>query len=58
MPNSTKMETALKQISEWELPSTGRYWDDEKIRPMSYESAYGSTGVRHYFQQLATEALK
>jgi len=52
-----RYEKALKQIEEWQLPSTGQFWDDEETRPMSYESLYGSNGVRDYMRNVAREAL-
>lgn len=48
----------LKIISKWELPETGRFWDDEATQPMSYEAAYGSSGVRDYFKELALNAVQ
>lgn len=49
---------ALNKISEWDLPSTGKYWDDDKSRPISYEAQYGSNGVRDYIRAVAKEALQ
>lgn len=52
-----KLEEALKQISDWSLPSTGQFWDGDKARPMSYGACYGSNGERDYFKKIATRAL-
>jgi hypothetical protein len=49
--------TALEKIRDWDLPSTGKFWDEEKTRPISYESEYGSNGVRDYIKQVARKAL-
>lgn len=53
-----QLEQALKIIAEWRLPETGKFWDEEKTRPMSYESEYGSNGAREYMKAIATNALK
>lgn len=53
-----KLTEALEKIANWELPATGQFWDDEKTRPMGYESAYGSNGAREYIKSIAKEALK
>lgn len=53
-----RAEKALKEIAEWKLPATDRFWDHGTgLEPMSYEACYGSNGVRDYFKALATEAL-
>lgn len=52
-----RYEKALKAIREWQLPSTGKFWDEEKTQPMSYGACYGSNGERDYFKWLANEAL-
>lgn len=35
-----ELQEALRKIQRWELPSTGRFWDDNPDRPISYESEY------------------
>lgn len=49
---------ALGKIAAWQLPTeTGFWWDAEHKRTMSYQSAFGSQGVRGYIQRIATAAL-
>ena len=50
-------ETLLK-IANWELPVTGKFWDDNKSQPVSYEAAHGSNGARDYIKALAAKAIK
>jgi hypothetical protein len=52
-----RYEKALNIVQKWQTPSTGQFWDDEKTRPMSYESCYGSNGVRDFMRNVAKEAL-
>ena len=61
LPVSNKekqMQSVLERIANWELPATNQYWYDDKTRPVGYEAAYGSNGVRDYFKGLAADALK
>lgn len=52
------IKEALIRIMNWEMPETGEFWDPpHNTRPMSYESAFGSNGVRDYIRALAQEAL-
>lgn len=53
-----RMRKALEVVANWSLPETGQYWDDDKTRPMSYGTCYGSNGERDYMKSIATEALK
>lgn len=60
-----RLEKAVKELREalgviwrWELPETGTFWDDERTRPRSYESEYGSNGARTYMRAVAHNALK
>ena len=46
---------ALRIIEKWELPPSGRNWDDG--RPMSFGAAFGSNGERDYMRSLASVAL-
>lgn len=48
---------ALLKIARWELPATGKFWDEEKTRPTSYETEYGSNGARTYMRSLALAAI-
>lgn len=52
-----ELEDALRIVAEWQLPSTGAFWDDEKTRPVSYEAEYGSQGAKRYIQGIALKAL-
>lgn len=52
-----RLEETLRKIVAWEQPPSGCFWDKEKTREMSYQSAYGSIGIRDYFRQMAKEAL-
>lgn len=56
---SAQFVEALRRIEKWfdEFPPTGRFWDDEKTRPMSYGAAYGSNGERDYMRGIASAAL-
>lgn len=48
---------ALEIIQNWQLPSTGQFWDKEQTQPMSFEAAYGSNGARDFMRNVANEAL-
>ena len=48
---------ALEKIMKWELPETNEFWDEDKKRPMSYESCYGSNGARDYIKNIAYSAI-
>jgi len=59
LSNEKLMERALLEIAKWDdLPETGEYWDDDKTRPMSYCSWYGTNGERDYHRKLARQVLK
>lgn len=55
---NAELVNVLSRIYKWELPETGRFWDDEKTRPISYETEYGSNGARDYIKKLAFDAIK
>lgn len=55
--NEIMMIEVLTKIANWELPETGKFWDEEKTRPMSYGSCYGSKGEKEYIQKLAKDIL-
>ena len=57
---ATKAEVALRRIEKWfgEFPETGEFWDQEKQRPKSYATCYGSNGERDFMRGIAREALK
>lgn len=55
---NSKMRQALEVVANWRLPSTGKFWNDDKTDPMSYGACYGSSGERDYIKSIATEALK
>jgi hypothetical protein len=50
-----ELESALRHISEWSLPDTGRKWDDGS--PMSYGACCGSNGERDYMRRIANTAI-
>ena len=54
-----RLRAALTKIARWhgEFPATGKFWDDEKTRPTSFASEYGSNGERDFMRQRALEAL-
>lgn len=54
-----RLRAALKTICEWKnFPESNRFWDEEKLQPMSYEAAFGSNGERDYMRNIARTALK
>lgn len=52
-----ELQREMKEIAEWKLPKTGKFWDNEKNDPVSYEAENGSNGVREYFKNKANQAL-
>lgn len=58
MTREQRLEEALKRIVKWEFPPTGRYWDEEKTMPMSYQAAFGSNGERDFMRKIASDALE
>lgn len=52
-------EKALEKIKTWfgEFPSTGKFWDNDPSRPMTYSACFGSNGERDYMRAVANEAL-
>lgn len=53
------LEDALQKIAKWrDFPETGKFWDAEKTRPMSYQTCYGSYGEIDYMRDVARDALK
>jgi hypothetical protein len=56
--DQSKVITFLQKVANWELPSTGTFWDPrDRTQPISYEAAHGSNGVRDYFKDLARKLL-
>lgn len=59
--NHEKLVSALREIVEWKMPETGKFWvDGDGIpteRPMSYSACYGSNGERDYIRNLARTVL-
>lgn len=55
---SDVLRAALQIIAEWKLPETGLFWDDEKTRPVSYQTEHGSDGVQRYMRGIACAALE
>lgn len=54
-----EVRNILERISRWhgEFPLTGKFWDDDKTRPISYGAENGSNGERDYMRGLAYQAL-
>lgn len=54
-----QLEAALEKVARWhgEFPATGKFFDAEETRPMSYAAAYGSNGERDYMRRVAQQAL-
>lgn len=54
-----RQRVALERIVRWrgEFPETGKFWDEERTKPMSYASCYGSNGERDFMRNIASEAL-
>lgn len=52
-----ELETSLIKIANWELPESGKFWDDENPEQMSYEAAFGSNGARDYIRRIAFAAI-
>lgn len=50
-------QQALKKIANWELPATGKFWDTALTQPTSYETEFGSNGVRDFIKTIAESAL-
>jgi len=48
-----RLQEALEKIADWKLPDV----TDREGNPSSYEVEWGSNGARHYFRQIAREAL-
>lgn len=48
---------ALEKIKRWEMPETGKFWDNEKTEPMSYAACYGSNGERDIVRFIASSAI-
>lgn len=51
------LKQALVEIESWAMPSTGKFWDNEKTRPTSYGTEYGSNGERDYIRSVARKAI-
>jgi len=56
---NAKLRAALQRIEKWfgEFPETGKYWDSQCLRPMSYLACYGSNGERDFMREIARKAL-
>lgn len=56
-----RLRAALAKIERWELPRTGRVWNDNAPpspeNDMSYGALYGSNGERDFMRQVARDAL-
>lgn len=52
-------EKALQKIFDWtDFPETGKFWDDDPTRPISYGVSFGSNGQRDYMRAVARDALE
>lgn len=51
------LTAALVRIERWELPPTGKFWDEEKTRPTSFGAEHGSNGEREYMRAVARAAI-
>ncbi len=51
-----ELENALTKIEAWEMPDTGRTWDDGS--PMSYAACWGTNGEQDHIRGIARAALK
>ena len=51
------MAATLTKIINWELPETGKFWDNDKTQPLSYTAEYGTEGVKEYIISLAQKSL-
>lgn len=52
-----RKDEALKAISEWVLPVTGKFWDKENKEPMSFRAVHGVNDEIQYIRNIAFEAL-
>lgn len=52
-----QLKNGLNIIANWELPATGKFWDAEKTKPLSYEAEKGSNGVRDFMKRIAQDLL-
>lgn len=52
---NAELIAALKKIADWELPDSGRTWEDGS--PMSYSAAFGTNGERDYIKSVARSAI-
>lgn len=50
-----KLEQALLTVERWQLPPTGKFWEDGS--PTSYAVEYGSKGERDYMRRVAQDAV-
>lgn len=52
-----ELEEALRSIEAWEMPPSGRFWEDDRSHEMPYASAFGSQGERAVIRDRARAAL-
>ena len=56
--DNAKLRDALRTIVKWEdFPDTGKFWDEEKTKPMPYSACFGSAGERDHMRRIAADAL-
>ena len=54
---TNELKDAMQKIAKWEMPKTGKYWDDKKTQEMSYAACYGTQGEQLIIQDYAQNAL-
>lgn len=58
---AAECERALGAIADWEMPPTGKFWENTdgsmSDRPMTYGACYGSNGERDVIKARARSAL-
>lgn len=52
-----KLREALEIIEAWKLPETGKFWNGDPKRPMSYRACFGTNGERDFMRSIAKKAL-
>jgi len=58
MDRVERHEAALRRIEAWEMPETGRFWDDlGRTKPMSYGALFGTNGEQDIIRDIARKSL-
>jgi len=53
-----RLRAALAYVIAWEFPATGKFWEDDPSRPMSWAACHGSNGEREHMREVARKALQ